>query len=38
VTQSPSSRERIARAFTMVEDVLCVGLGVILAAGGWSCS
>jgi uncharacterized membrane protein (DUF373 family) len=32
-SQSPSSRERIAQAFTMVEDVLYVGLGVILAAG-----
>jgi thiosulfate reductase cytochrome b subunit len=33
-SQSASARERIARAFTMVEDVLYVGLGVVLAAGG----
>jgi uncharacterized membrane protein (DUF373 family) len=33
-SQSASARERIAQAFTMVEDVLYVGLGVVLAAGG----
>jgi hypothetical protein len=33
-SQSRSARERIAQAFTMVEDVLYVGLGVVLAAGG----
>jgi phosphate-starvation-inducible protein E len=32
--QAPSARERIAQAFTAVEDVLYVGLGVVLAAGG----
>ena len=31
---APSARERIAQAFTTVEDVLYVGLGVVLAAGG----
>lgn len=31
---APSARERIAQAFTAVEDVLYVGLGVVLAAGG----
>ena len=29
----PAVRERIARAFTQVEDVLYVGIGVVLAAG-----
>jgi uncharacterized membrane protein (DUF373 family) len=31
---SPAARERIAQAFTSVEDLLYVGLGVVLAAGG----
>jgi uncharacterized membrane protein (DUF373 family) len=29
----PAARERIAQAFTQVEDVLYVGIGVVLAAG-----
>jgi len=29
----PAMRERIAQAFTQVEDVLYVGIGVVLAAG-----
>ncbi|HJR02763.1 MAG TPA: phosphate-starvation-inducible PsiE family protein, partial [Methylomirabilota bacterium] len=29
----PAVRERIAQAFTQVEDVLYVGIGVVLAAG-----
>lgn len=33
-SQSGSARERIAQAFTKVEDVLYVGLGATLAAGG----
>jgi hypothetical protein len=33
-SQSAPARERIAQAFTKVEDVLYVGLGVVLAAGG----
>jgi hypothetical protein len=33
-SQSVPVRERIARGFTKVEDVLYVGLGVVLAAGG----
>ena len=32
--RAPSARERIAQTFTTVEDVLYVGLGVVLAAGG----
>ena len=32
-SRSPSARDRIAQAFTTVEDVLHVGLGVVLAAG-----
>jgi hypothetical protein len=32
-SRSPSARERIAQAFTTVEDALHVGLGVVLAAG-----
>ena len=32
--QSAPARERIAQGFTKVEDVLYVGLGVVLAAGG----
>jgi uncharacterized membrane protein (DUF373 family) len=31
---SPAACERIAQAFTSVEDLLYVGLGVVLAAGG----
>jgi hypothetical protein len=31
---SPAAREHIAQAFTSVEDLLYVGLGVVLAAGG----
>ena len=31
---APFARERIAQAFTAVEDLLYVGLGVVLAAGG----
>ena len=30
---SPAVRERIAQSFTRVEDVVYVGLGVLLAAG-----
>ena len=33
-SQSVPVRERIAQGFTKVEDVLYVGLGVVLAAGG----
>ncbi len=33
-SQSASARERIAQGFTKIEDVLYVGLGVVLAAGG----
>jgi uncharacterized membrane protein (DUF373 family) len=33
-SQSAPARERIAQGFTKVEDVLYVGLGVVLAAGG----
>jgi uncharacterized membrane protein (DUF373 family) len=31
----PAVRERIAQAFTQVEDVLYVGIGVVLAAGAF---
>jgi hypothetical protein len=37
-SQSVSARERIAQGFTKVEDVLYMGLGVVLAAGAWRCS
>ena len=33
-SQSDPARERIAQGFTKVEDVLYVGLGVVLAVGG----
>ena len=33
-SHSAPARERIAQAFTKVEDVLYVGLGVVLAVGG----
>jgi len=33
-SQGASARERIAQGFTKIEDVLYVGLGVVLAAGG----
>ena len=33
-SQSASARERIAQGFTKIEDVLYVGLGVVLTAGG----
>ena len=33
-SQSASARERLAQVFTKVEDMLYVGLGVALAAGG----
>jgi len=33
-SQGASARERIAQGFTKIEDVLYVGLGVVLTAGG----